>query len=463
VVYEKLSPNLFMLAQRSVHWSLAVLSLLVASAVASQWVSIVPGHVDVQALTAANVDVVRLDYSVDYDQTLLVLDTARVMGTESSGTARRLVRGATQHGAAFNISHNRVIVSSEHGVRAAPLPHRTSARQSGEDCRTTTLWHLDRVNQRKMPLDRCAGVDDGADGTGVNVYVVDTGIDGNHPSFGGRVNNAYTTLGTFDDCDGHGTHVAGLIGSTDYGAAPGVWLHSVRILDCTGSGTLGDLAAALMWIRDNGQQPGVVSMSLGYNFYDGLIGTLVQQLSSLGFGLVAAAGNDNQDACGHYPSGYTSVLSVGSSASNDVRSSFSNRGTCVSLFAPGSSLLSTWPGSMAMVLSGTSMAAPMVSAAVALDMQRGVGGAETIRQRLLATATSAQLKSLVNSPNLLLYLNDNTDQLSGTTNSDSGGGAGGSSGSSTTGSRSGAASLSLAWPAVIVLLLLLLGIAASAV
>jgi subtilisin family serine protease len=402
--------------------SLLVLSLLVASAVASQWVSIVPGRVDVETLATSNVDVVRLDYSQDYDQTLLVVDTARVMGAESTGTARRLVQRASRAGATFNVSHNWAIKTSEYGARAVPRPYRRSARVTSDniDCQLTNLWHRDRLNQRKLPLDSCWGVDDGADGSGVNVYVVDTGIDGSHPSFGGRVTNAYTTLGSFTDCDGHGTHVAGLVGSTDYGVAPGVQLHNVRVLDCTGSGTLGDLASALMWIRDNGVLPGVVSASLGFSFYDGITATLVQQITALGFQVVAAAGNENVDACGHYPSGYSSVLSVGSTASNDARSAFSNRGTCVSLFAPGSSVVSTWPGSMSMVLSGTSMSTPLVSGAVALAMQRGIGSAAVIRQRLVATATSAQLKALVNSPNLLLYILDNTDQQSSVTSGNGG-------------------------------------------
>ncbi|MGH3369314.1 MAG: S8 family peptidase, partial [Nocardioidaceae bacterium] len=220
-------------------------------------------------------------------------------------------------------------------------------------------WGLDRVDQRNLPLSNSYTYN--ATGSGVTAYIIDTGIRSSHADLGGRVAGGYTAIadgqGT-NDCNGHGTHVAGTVGGSTYGVAKAVTLKPVRVLDCAGSGTNSGVIAGVDWVTGNKTGPAVANMSLGGGVSSAL-DSAVQSSINAGVTYAVAAGNDNgADACNGSPSRVGAALTVGSSTSSDARSSFSNIGTCLDLFAPGSSITSAWHTSNTATntISGTSMA-----------------------------------------------------------------------------------------------------------
>src|SRR3712207_561636 len=229
-------------------------------------------------------------------------------------------------------------------------------------------WGLDRIDQRDRPLN--AQYNYTPTGAGVHAYVIDTGIRASHSQFGGRANgNGYTSIsdgnGT-NDCNGHGTHVAGTIGGSTYGVAKGVTLHPVRVLDCQGNGTDSTVIAGVDWVAANRQLPAVANMSLGGGASTALDNS-IQSLINSGVTTVVAAGNENQNACNVSPARVAAAVTVGSTTSTDARSSFSNWGTCVDIFAPGSSILSSWwtSDTATATIDGTSMASPHVAGVAA--------------------------------------------------------------------------------------------------
>lgn len=233
---------------------------------------------------------------------------------------------------------------------------------------SNATWGLDRIDQAALPLNGTYVYDTSA--SNVNAYIIDTGIRASHTDFGGRVRSGYTAVndgqGT-NDCQGHGTHVAGTVGSATYGVAKGVALYPVRVLGCDGSGSNSGIIAGMDWVRANRTLPAVANMSLGGGAASS-VDTAVSNLVSAGVTVVVAAGNDNANACNYSPARAASAVTVGATASNDTRSSFSNYGTCLDLFGPGSSILSTSNSSntATATLSGTSMASPHVAGVAAL-------------------------------------------------------------------------------------------------
>lgn len=239
-------------------------------------------------------------------------------------------------------------------------------------------WNRDRIDQRGYPLDGIyAPVNNGS---GVRAYIVDTGIRYTHSDFGGRASLAWDySGGDGSDCHGHGTGVAGLLGSSRYGVATGVSLLSVRVLDCAGSNDESVVIAALDWIIANGMRPAVVNMSLSAPL-NAALNTAVQNTSLAGFPVVVAAGNNGMDACGYSPSSEASAITVGGTLIQriygkgkrytdvDERKGDSNWGNCVDLFAPGYDLHTTSFASdtTSGYLNGTSAAAPHVSGVAAM-------------------------------------------------------------------------------------------------
>jgi len=268
-------------------------------------------------------------------------------------------------------------------------------------------WGLDRIDQRALPLSGSYTYN--YTGSTVHAYIVDTGIRGSHVQFSGRMGNGYTAIadgnGT-NDCNGHGTHVAGTVGGTTHGIAKSVRLHPVRVLGCTGSGSNSGVVAGIDWVRLNHVKPAVANMSLGGGI-SSATDTAVANATAAGVTFVVAAGNSNADACGSSPARAPSAITVGSTTSGDARSSFSNWGTCVDIFAPGSSITSTWNTSdtATNTISGTSMASPHVAGVVALYLhQFGHQSPSTVASALNAASSTGRLTGIgTGSPNRLLY------------------------------------------------------------
>jgi subtilisin family serine protease len=268
-------------------------------------------------------------------------------------------------------------------------------------------WGLDRIDQRNLPLSHSYTV--GPNGSGVHVYIIDTGILRTHVDFGGRAVFGFDAIqdgNGMTDCHGHGTHVAGTVGGATYGIAKAVKLHAVRVLDCTGSGLISQVIAGVNWVTSHRIKPAVANMSLGGGFSQAL-NTAVANSIKAGVSYTIAAGNSNLDACTVSPASTPAAITVAASDSNDVRASFSNLGTCVDLFGPGVAIKSDWNASntATMVLSGTSMAAPHAAGVVALYLQTHPTATPTnVRYALASTATGGPIASAgIGTPNLLLF------------------------------------------------------------
>lgn len=267
-------------------------------------------------------------------------------------------------------------------------------------------WGLDRIDQKNLPLDSAYSYSQ--TGSGTTAYIVDTGILSTHQQFSGRVLSGYTAIsdgnGT-SDCHGHGTHVAGTVGGSTYGVAKNVSLVPIRILGCDGSGASSNVIAGLDWILKNGKKPAVVNMSLGGEA-NASLDSAVENLFNNGYVMVVAAGNSNTDACSTSPARVSKAITVAATDSTDTRASYSNYGSCVDIFAPGSQINSSWIGSntATKVLNGTSMATPHVVGVVAEMLQSTpTTTPQTISTNLLNQASSNVVKNPSGSPNRLLY------------------------------------------------------------
>ena len=277
------------------------------------------------------------------------------------------------------------------------------ATQSG------AAWGLDRIDQRALPQSTTYTYTN--TGSGVNAYIIDTGIRISHSEFGGRASVGYDAIGdgqNGNDCNGHGTHVAGTVGGLVYGVAKSVRLYAVRVLNCSGSGTNSGVIAGVDWVRQNAQKPAVANMSLGGGASSAL-DTAVNNAVNAGITFALAAGNSNRDACNFSPARVAAGITVGATTSTDARASYSNYGSCLDLFAPGSAITSAWISSNTSTntISGTSMATPHVAGVAALYLQSNPAASPSVvRNALVGNATSSVVTSAGRrSPNLLLYSN----------------------------------------------------------
>jgi subtilisin family serine protease len=266
-------------------------------------------------------------------------------------------------------------------------------------------WGLDRIDQRNLPLNAVYTFN--WTGSGVRVYVIDTGIRTAHTQFGGRASNVFDAFGgNGQDCHGHGTHVAGTVGGSTFGVAKSALLRGVRVLNCSGSGSNSGVIAGVDFVRLNHIAPAVANMSLGGGASTA-VDTAVNNLHNANVTIAVAAGNSNTNACTQSPARAANAITVGSTTQTDARSSFSNFGTCLDLFAPGSGILSAWATSntATATLSGTSMASPHVAGVAALYKQANPSASSTtIRNAIVNNATTNVISNPgAGSPNRLLY------------------------------------------------------------
>lgn len=269
---------------------------------------------------------------------------------------------------------------------------------------TPATWGLDRIDQRNLPLNSTYNYE--STGTGVTAYILDTGIRTAHNEFGGRARQGFDAFGgNSEDCNGHGTHVAGTVGGATYGVAKNVSLVAVRVLDCNGSGTWSGVIAGMDWVVSNHTKPAVVNMSLGGGASTS-IDDAVARLFNAGVPVIVAAGNENKDACLYSPARASRSYSVGATTNTDARASYSNFGNCVNIFAPGSSITSAYytSNTATAIMSGTSMASPHVAGAAALFLQSNPNASpQQVYEALSASSTKGIVTSAKTTNNHLLY------------------------------------------------------------
>jgi aqualysin 1 len=306
--------------------------------------------------------------------------------------------GATLNPGQLNaLSHHPDVAYIQQNARITTTATQSNAR-----------WGLDRIDQRNLPLNTTYTYT--STGAGVRVYIIDSGILTSHTEFGGRASVLYDALGgNGQDCYGHGTHVAGIVGGSTYGVAKNVSLIAVRVTNCIGSGNsmtmmAGMDSAAIDASRHGG--PAVANISLGRNA-DQAIDDAVNRMVARGVTVVVAAGNDNRDACLDSPARAPNAITVGNSDSTDTRYPTSNYGSCLDLFAPGTKIRSAWYSSTTAIdsIGGTSMAAPHVAGVAALYLQGNpTATPAAVAAAIINSATTGKVTNRgTGSPNRLLY------------------------------------------------------------
>lgn len=271
-------------------------------------------------------------------------------------------------------------------------------------------WGLDRIDQARLPLSGTYTY--GSDGTGVEAYIIDTGVYAVHDEFGGRVTGGFDAVdgdGDPADCQGHGTHVAGTVAGTTYGVAKGATIVPVRVLDCGGSGTTSGIIAGLDWVATDhaAGEPAVANMSLR-GIASAAMDLAVKAVIADGVTMVVAAGNEMDFACSYSPSRVTAALTIAASTIQDRPAFFTNHGACVDLFAPGLDITSAWIGApdATATISGTSMASPHVAGAAALVLEKNPSWTPAqVSASITRNATKNALTGVKRgTPNLLLRI-----------------------------------------------------------
>ncbi|MBV1855667.1 S8 family peptidase [Catellatospora tritici] len=344
-----------------------------------------------------------------------VAATATAIGTKARDLAGRF-GGQTRHVYSSALHGFSASLSEQQARRLAADPAVASVEavqrvQVADTQSNPPNWGDDRIDQANLPLNQSFTYPANP-GQGATVYVLDTGLNASHQEFTGRVKQG-TDIVDGDsnpaDCHGHGTHVAGTAVGTTYGIAKKASLVSVRVLNCQGSGTNDDLIAGFNWVRTNGVKPAVVNYSIGCTSpcTSQAMDTAVSNLISSGIQVVMAAGNSGDNACNYSPQAVSAAVTVGNSNSSDARNSTSNYGTCLDLFAPGTSIVSASYSSNngSATMTGTSMASPHVAGAAAVYLGQNPNATPAqVRDALVNNATTGKITSPgTGSPNRLLY------------------------------------------------------------
>ncbi|MGH2662792.1 MAG: S8 family peptidase [Actinomycetota bacterium] len=279
---------------------------------------------------------------------------------------------------------------------------------------TGATWGLDRIDQRNLPLD--GNFTYNHTGAGVNAYIIDTGILFGHSEFGGRAVSGFDSVdgGSADDCNGHGTHVAGTVGGSTYGVAKSPRLVAVRVLNCAGSGSTSGVIAGIDWVTGDHQagEPAVANMSLGGGASAALDNAVRNSIAD-GVSYAVAAGNGDifgfeDDACFYSPARVGEAMTISATDSSDRKASWANYGSCVDWFAPGVSITSAWYTSPTATntISGTSMATPHTAGVAALYLQGNPGASPgTVRQALFDLTTKNIVTGSSTSNAHLLFTN----------------------------------------------------------
>lgn len=280
---------------------------------------------------------------------------------------------------------------------------------TAEGVQNSATATLDRIDQRAFPLDTRYTY--ATDASNVHAYVIDSGIRTTHTSFGGRASSDFDAINDGNqDCLGHGTHVAGTIGSATWGVAKNLWLHSVRVMGCSTSGTISDLIAGIDWVANNHNSPAVANISITASANSNSLNSAVNALVRSGVTVVTAAGNYGSDACNYSPANVANAITVGAigfSGTDDLKWAGSNYGSCVDIWAPGIQVASASNGddTSGRSMSGTSMASPHVAGVAALYLATNpTASPATVAQNVLGSATTGTIANIdAVSPNKVVY------------------------------------------------------------